>query len=485
MTALMTGDSNRSRQQIPILPLRRAPRLTPPPPPPPPAAGVGCPPLDATETSAHSSGTGTAMEVAAYPDWSSLPDDLVATVMRALAIPDLLRAMAVCGSWRAAGSDVRRVRFPITDASPCLLYSCAADDADTATLCSISAGAAFKLRLPPPALRTRYVIGSGYGWVVAVNEFSNLQAFNPLTGAQVDLPPATGLDFVESSSDDQGRLVYNLLYDFRDYREVYNPRELRLHLYYQVHLSCSPSAGSDCIVLLLHKHSGELSFARIGDDRWTWISTDFENVPLDSGYRTVAYNKNDGLFYVLSTSCFLCALDLNGPSPVAKLIIRRDADWDDPTRSYFVFAPWGDILLVARFMELRRLTTPIQVPPEHAEEVHNLFSESSTYEMLIFKLDVDAQKLVEISCSELRDHALFLGFNSAVMLSTKDFPRVKPNCAYLTDDNWEQIIGNMYSSREVGIWNFETQELESLDDLQSIHPWLNWPPPIWIAPSLS
>jgi hypothetical protein len=62
------------------------------------------------------------MEEAAHSDWSGLPEDLVVVVMRSLGVPDLFHAGAVCTSWYAAYSAVRRVRIPIKDASPCLLY---------------------------------------------------------------------------------------------------------------------------------------------------------------------------------------------------------------------------------------------------------------------------------------------------------------------------------------------------------------------------
>jgi hypothetical protein len=137
------------------------------------------------------------MEEAAHPDWSGLLEDLLAMVMRSLDIIDLFHAGAVCTSWYAAYSAVRRVRIPIKDAAPCLLYSCADDDADTATLYSPSGGVAFKVRLLAPSFRSRHVVGSAHGWVVTADEASNLQALNPLTGAQVDLPPVTGFHHVE------------------------------------------------------------------------------------------------------------------------------------------------------------------------------------------------------------------------------------------------------------------------------------------------
>ncbi|CAL4992129.1 unnamed protein product [Urochloa decumbens] len=426
------------------------------------------------------------MEAAVYPDWSGLPEDLMAMVMRTLDIPDLFRAGAVCASWYAAYSAVRRVRIPIKDASPCLLYSCAGDDADTATLYSPSAGAAFKVRLPAPAFRSRHVVGAGHGWVVTADEASNLQALNPLTGAQVDLPPVTGLHHVESSTDDKGCPVYNL-YEQElgpDTPSVYTVRELRIFLYHRVFLSCSPSAGRSCVILLVHKQLGEMSYARLGDDRWALITTnDNATIPWDAGYRYAAYSKNDGMWYVLTSNCSIYAFDLNGPSPTARKIIEKGIWWDDPC-SYLVLSPWGDILHVWRYLTLRTLTTPVRVPVEHAHEVLDPCSESYTYEMKLYKVDVASQKLVAISSSELRGHALFLGFNSTIFLSTKDFPRLRPNCAYLTDDDWEQLCLNMYGCRDVGIWNFETETLENLGDIDSIPPWLNWPPPIWITPSL-
>ncbi|CAO2149480.1 unnamed protein product [Urochloa humidicola] len=254
----------------------------------------------------------------------------MAMVMRVLDIPDLFRAGAVCTSWYAAYSAVRRARIPITDSSPCLLYSCAAHDPATATLYSPAAGAAFKVRIPPPAFRTRHVLGGGHGWVVTADESSNLQVLNPLTGAQVDLPPVTGLHHVESSTDKQGRPVYNV-YDkmYPDTSGHYAPRELRMYLYHRVVLSCSPSAVRGCIILLLHEQHGEMSYARLGDGRWTLITRN-ETVPWNFGYRTAAYNKDDGLFYVVTHEPSIYTLDLNGPSPTARRITQRLKLFADP-----------------------------------------------------------------------------------------------------------------------------------------------------------
>ncbi|KAK8455798.1 hypothetical protein SEVIR_4G221300v4 [Setaria viridis] len=210
-----------------------------------------------------------------YPDWAGLPQEMVATVMRALDIPDLFRAGTVCSSWYAAYSDVRRVRIPITDAAPCLLYSARDNgDASDATLYSPSSGGkAFKVRLPDPPLGSRALVGSSHGWLAAADEASNLHLVNPLTGAQVALPPVMALYHVESSVDEQGSLEYSVQEgEDPDDPVRYPAQKLRLFLYYKVAMSCSPSKVRDRIVLLLHRPDGQISFAHIGDDKWTQIT---------------------------------------------------------------------------------------------------------------------------------------------------------------------------------------------------------------------
>ncbi|CAM0146220.1 unnamed protein product [Urochloa decumbens] len=425
------------------------------------------------------------MEAAVYPDWSALPEELTALVLRVLDILDLFRAGAACTSWYAAYSAARRVRIPIKDASPCLLYSCADDDADTATLYSPSGGAAFKVRLPAPAFRSHHVVGSGHGWVITADEKSNLQLLNPLTTAQLDLPPVTGLHHVDSFADEQGRTMYRLYGEdpWRpDYAMPYKPKELRLFLYHRAYLSCRPPAGAACVVLLLCQPDGELSFARLGDDRWTHIAKS-QFVQRGSGYRGAAYNDKDGLFYLVSFDSSVHTLDLNGPTPVVKCIVKQYSQDDDPIRSV-ILAPWGDMLQVWRYAELR-CSEDLKVSEQIANEVIGPGQESFTCDLELYKVDINYQKLVKISGLELQEYALFLGFSSPMSLPTKDFPTFKPNSVYITEDSSENIYINKYGCGEVGIWNFETGNLESFGTIQSAHPRLNWPPPVWITPYLS
>lgn len=421
------------------------------------------------------------VDPAAYRDWSALPDDLLLTVMESLAIPDLFRAGTACASWYAAYSIARRARIPILRRRR--------RRPQHGHPVQPSSGDCFRVRLPDPPLRSRALVGSAHGWLVTADEQSNLHLVNPLTGAQVALPPVTALHHVESFVDEEGNIVYSVdeslgpddpeanLPEFEELadREVpveYPAEKLRLFMYHRVILSCSPSAGRKCVALLVHRPDGMISFARPGDERWTHINR-------DTGYTDALYNKNDGLFYLLSFDGSICALDLSGSSPVARNIVKKNTQWDNPSK-YIVLAPWGDLLEVWR---LRDFDEPDEIPECSSAEFEDRSDKWLTEEIMLYKVDIDKQKLVKIS--SIGDHALFLGFNSVVCLPTNKFPMLKPDCAYLSDEFYEEICVKRHNWREIGIWDLKSCKLQSLGDVESLHAWRNWPSPIWITPSLN
>ncbi|CAL5002191.1 unnamed protein product [Urochloa decumbens] len=307
-----------------------------------------------------------ATETVSFPDWTQLPLDPLLVVMAGLEAPDLVRSGAACSSWRAAYATVRRLRIPTAESPPCLFYPAAGGDPDAATIMSPTTGASFRVHLPDPPLRRRSIHGSGHGWLVAADEASNLHLVNPLTGVQHALPPITGLHNTEPAApDEQGNPMYNV-YQYESpssttpERLAYAASELRLYMYFKAVLSCSPCAGSACVVLLLHQSNGELSFARLGDEAWTWIGSDeyYEDEEwFDEGYRDAVYNEKDGLFYVLGCGADIITVDLKGNSPVVKGIMKDVTNFDNLTK-YLVIAPWGDLLQVWRKTDYRSSTTP-------------------------------------------------------------------------------------------------------------------------------
>ncbi|CAL5012495.1 unnamed protein product [Urochloa decumbens] len=401
-----------------------------------------------------------AAETAIFPDWSRLPLDPLLVVMAALEAPDLVRSGAACSSWHAAYATVRRLRIPTVESPPCLFYPAAGDpDPDAATVYNPTTGASFRVRLPDPPLRRRSIHGSGHGWLVAADEASNLHLVNPLTGAQHALPPITGIHNTEPAAP----------------RQPGEPEAV---------LSCSPCcAGGDCVVLLLHKPNGQLSFARLGDEVWTWIGGDEyydDEEWLDSGYRDAVYNEKDGLFYVLGFGADIITLDLKGASPVVKRVMKDVTKYSNPTK-YLVIAPWGDLLQVWRMTASRSSATPVRQATEGMEDfdVKRPYHELYTKEVQLYKVDIGNQELVRIA--GLGEYALFLGLNSTMILSTKDLPMLRADCAYLAHDNYEDILIHTHNGKEIRVWNFRSGTLEDADN---VHSWRNWPVPIWITPSL-
>lgn len=68
--------------------------------------------------------------------------------------------------------------------------------------------------------------------------------------------------------------------------------------------------------------------------------------------------------------------------------------------------------------------------------------------------------------ASIGEHALFLGYNYALCLSTKDFPQLSPDSAYVTDGFDEEMCGNKHNLREIGIWDFKTETLHGLGEVQ-------------------
>jgi hypothetical protein len=247
-------------------------------------------------------------------------------------------------------------------------------------------------------------------------------------------------------------------------------------MYFKAVLSCSPSAGRGCVVLLLHNSDCELSFARLGDKVWTWIGGGEDW--FDYGYRDAMYNDKDSLFYVLGCAGDIITLDLMGTSPVVKRITKDVTNNDDLTK-YLIMAPWGDLLQIWRMTDIRSSTMSVQVPEGLDSDVQDPHHELYTKEIQLHKVDLKNQEILRIT--SLGEYALFLGLNSAMIRSTKDFPMLKADCAYLAHDHNDDILIHTYNPKEIRVWNFRSGALEDVDN---VHSWRSWPVPIWITPSL-
>ncbi|RCV17798.1 hypothetical protein SETIT_3G248400v2 [Setaria italica] len=287
---------------------------------------------------------------------------------------------------------------------------------------------------------------------------------NLITSEQITLPSVVTIEHVKPIFDKYG-VVEKYEYSRHTARKLSHPdRTFDKEVYYEPSiyalaklrefLRCKAfvfpetSKGS-YIVALIHNPMKQLSFARPGDGKWTWL-------PPYIYYQDCSY-KN-GLLYAINIVGEIHAFDLSSSVVTRKMIMgmTEKVMWDC---LYIVHAPWGDLLNVSRVIDHEDET----VDPA----VHLL----TTTEIKINK---------EVKC--LHDRVLFLGHNQSLCLSAKDHPHLKANHAYFTGNYDLYINGFKNGRRDIGVFNLESS---NWDKLVSPEPWSNWPPLMCITLSLA
>ncbi|XP_051213123.1 F-box only protein 7-like [Lolium perenne] len=391
-----------------------------------------------------------------------LPQDVLMDIFATLEIPDLIRAGVVYPSWHSAYTSLQNLGLYKLSQTPCLLYTSESAGDNSAYLYSLSEKRSYKLTLPDPPLRTRCLIGSSHGWLITVDERSEMHLVNPITCEQISLPSVITIEHVTPIFDECGLLhKYELswhagIYDAFDPPSIYDLDKLRDEFQLKAFVFDDTSTGS-YIVVLIHNPLRQLSFAKVGADKWTWLP------PYDV-YDDCTY-KNDILYAVRSTGD-IHAFDLSGPVVTMKMITGT-SDCVSTGSSYIVQDPWGGLLVICRIFE----------DYEFLRDRAPVFWK--TDEINMYEVDMVASELKEINC--LNAHALFLGHNQSLCLSAKEYPSLKANHVYFTDDSFFWTIGLKNNHRDMGILNLDNNRREHL-----ILPQLcsNFPAPIWITPNL-
>ncbi|KAK1677291.1 hypothetical protein QYE76_038176 [Lolium multiflorum] len=391
-----------------------------------------------------------------------LPQDVLMDIFATLEIPDLIRAGAVCPSWHSAYTSLKSLGLYNLSQTPCLLYTSQSAGDSSAYLYSLREKRSYKLTLPDPPIRTRCLIGSSHGWLVTVDERSEMHLVNPITCEQISLPSVITIEHVTPIFDECGLLhKYELswhagIYDAFDPPSIYDLDKLRDVFQLKAFVFDDTSTGS-YIVVLIHNPLRQLSFAKVGADKWTWLP------PYDV-YDDCTY-KND-ILYAVRTTGDIHAFDLSGPVVTMKMITGT-SDCLSTGSSYIVQDPWGGLLVICRIFE------DYELLPDRAPVFWK------TGEINMYEVDVVASELKEIIC--LNAHALFLGHNQSLCLSPKEYPSLKANHVYFTDDSFFWTIGLKNNHRDMGILNLDNNRREHL-----ILPQLfsNFPAPIWITPDL-
>ncbi|KAE8788928.1 hypothetical protein D1007_36928 [Hordeum vulgare] len=393
-----------------------------------------------------------------------LPQDILMVIFAALEIPDLVRAGSVCSSWHSAYAELRTLGQYNQRQTPCLVYASESDPDDVLSLYSLAEKKSYKLTLPQPPIRSRYFIGSSHGWLVTVDERSEMHLLNPITCEQIALPSVTTIEHVKPIFDEYGDVCkYEMSWHTgmrisRDPPSIFALAELRDRLQWKAFVFPDTSTGS-YIVVLIHHPQCQLSFAKAGDDKWTWL-------PPAYLYNDCIYK--DGILYAVNTLGEFHAFDVSGPVVTVKTIIRVPEHYDCDSR-YIVQAPWGSLLFVYRIVHYHELESK----PGASEYYWN------TSEIKIFGIDALWNKIEVINY--LPNHVLFLGHSLSLCLGADEYPALKANRSYFTDDNMLWTLGQKNNRRDMGILNLDDNNIE---ELVSPQLWSKCPAPMWITPDL-
>ncbi|CAL9753654.1 unnamed protein product [Musa acuminata subsp. burmannicoides] len=175
----------------------------------------------------------------------------------------------VCKQWNLASE--LKYRCPPKLQSPWLMLPGKSNT--TAEFFSIADNKVYQIPCPKPMIRRRICIGSSHGWLITVDESSNMHLMNPLTGAQFPLPPVTTLPFVEAVHDSQGRRRADGTAIDRRPPHTYSLPDAHRVMFHKAILSAAPDEGSGFVVMMICNIWRASAFARAEDKAWTYIDT--------------------------------------------------------------------------------------------------------------------------------------------------------------------------------------------------------------------
>jgi hypothetical protein len=155
-----------------------------------------------------------------------------------------------------------------------------------------------------------------HGWIITADERSELHLLNPITGDQIPLPSVTTIEQVKPVHNDDGVLhKYEFSWctaeEVYDSPSIYDLGELRDRLFHKAFLSSDPSNG-DYYVVLIYTPYHQLSFARAGDDKWTWLPPHIHCSDCI---------VKDYMFYVSTSDGAIHEFDTSGPTVTQKLVL--------------------------------------------------------------------------------------------------------------------------------------------------------------------
>ncbi|XP_077239869.1 F-box protein SKIP23-like [Tasmannia lanceolata] len=297
-----------------------------------------------------------------------------------------------------------------------------------------------------PEFQGKWCCGSSKGWVVTVDDRSNIHLLNPLSKTQIQLPSLDKFTYPQMSDEPE------IPRDYRYMRKII--------------LSADPISTPNYIVVTFVTNDSLFSFYKPGDEGWTTVENQW------GPYEDAIYYK--GQFYCITNWGYVVACDFTSYGfPKFRKVCNDESGGGN--REYIVEAS-GELLKVFRRYEyhpkyIRYLEKERDKSPNEDIDLESLKWTTRTSYFEVFKLNQKTKEWIQVR--SLGKHVLFLGLNCSFSLSDRE---LKGNRIYFTDDN----LSNDARGIDNGIYNLETESTEPCYPNS-----LSWiPKPMWLHPNL-
>ncbi|XP_059451392.1 uncharacterized protein LOC132182220 [Corylus avellana] len=277
-------------------------------------------------------------------------------------------------------------------------------------------------------------VGSSHGWLAYVSRLDcSVFLWSPFTTSPlISLPPIHTLprdEFDEEKAYEcDNDIGFKVEFEYLGQSRRYAKR-LR-HIIRKIIFSSIPTSD-DCIVVALSNLNTcrNIIFCKPGDKSWTFIDLPFKK------YFHIAdiIHFKDQLFYAVSDcGLILYTYDLADLSSPKSYHVKNSFKCEllssfegYPTRwceqRYYLVESLGDLLWVCRHVTDYWNGTGCGTFPDR----------TITFE--VYRLNFSRNTWESTKC--IGEQVLFLGTNQSLSLSARDFPSLKANCIYFTDDS--------------------------------------------------
>ncbi|KAF6169645.1 hypothetical protein GIB67_004037 [Kingdonia uniflora] len=369
-------------------------------------------------------------------NWSQLPQELIGEIAkRIIYINDFYTFGSVCQSWRYITK--HKYYYSGVRELPWLMLSETSEDNNVRSFFSLSTNKVFSFQLPEA--KGRQCFGSPLGWVTTLGLDHKIHLLNPLTRIQIQLP---SLDTFQDPLLQCGRGDFYLC---------------QLFIKKFIFASTQNNNSGGLIVFAIYSNTRKLAMARPGDEAWTTLGD-------HHGISDAIYYE--GQIYAITTAAILRIYDISS---------SKVTDFMPPPQRINLFQRSLYLVEIGEFLHLVTRQLVYSTNPSVVRHPY------ATLSFEVYLCNPHAKRWVRLYSSYGFDKfSLFVGANSSFALSVSDYPELKGNCIYFTDDTF---LHYQYGCGRHNMGVFDFKEW-------TIQPFYSGPgtvsqfsPPVWFMPN--